>query len=414
MRVVADLHIHSGYARACSKKLTLENINIWCKKKGVGIVSVADFTHPQRFAEIEQNLVEVDNSGLYKFKNSETNVLFIMSTELSLIYRHRDKTRRIHMCVFLSSLERVKDFNRALAGRGAKLGSDGRPILGRSSKEILEIVREVDDQGFVVPAHIWTPWFALFGSKSGYDSLEECFEELTPEIRAVETGLSSSPTMNRRLSILDNINLISNSDSHSLPNIGRNANVFDLTKLSYQEVRDGIQNRKSGKLVETLEFYPEEGIYHYDGHRKCGVCFLPEQTRKHKGICPKCGKPLTLGVMYRVEELADRSEKDIHSPSKFTIVIPLQDVIAESLSVGKQSKKVQLIYEEMVRQGSNEFNVLLNMTKEELSLISDPRIAEAILRVRQGKVKLTPGFDGQYGKIEIFPDKEKKVQKKLL
>jgi PHP family Zn ribbon phosphoesterase len=235
MRIITDLHIHSGYARACSKLLTLENIDVWCQKKGIGLVGVADFTHPERFKEIKNNLVEVGQSGLYKFSGAQASTLFIMSTELSLIYRHRDKTRRIHMCVFLSNLEAVDRFNQALTAAGGKLAADGRPILGMSCKQILTIIKEVDEQGFVVPAHAWTPWFAIFGSKSGYDSLEECFEELTPEVKAIETGLSSSPTMNRRLSSLDKINLISNSDSHSLANIGRNANVFDLAAFSYEK-----------------------------------------------------------------------------------------------------------------------------------------------------------------------------------
>jgi len=414
MKIIADLHIHSGYARACSKELTLKNIDIWAKKKGIGIMSVADFTHPLRLKEIKKDLIEVNNTGLYKLKNSDTGVLFVLSTELSLIYRDKDKTRRIHMCVFLSSLDKVDKFNKELENRGAKLKSDGRPIIGMSSKEVLQIVMAVDEKGFVVPAHIWTPWFAMFGSKSGYDSLEECFEELISEVKAVETGLSSSPAMNRRLSILDGINLLSSSDSHSLPNIGRNATMFDLNELTYDELRMAINTPNSKKIVKTLEFYPEEGIYHYDGHRKCNISFTPSETKKHKGICPKCRKPLTLGVMYRVEELADRDEKDIHSLYNCTNFIPLQDIIADVLCVGKQSKKVQSVYEEIIKAGENEFNVLLNLTEKKLLKICDNNIVEAIIRVRDGRVKLTPGFDGQYGKIEIFTKDELVRQKSLI
>jgi ATP-dependent DNA helicase UvrD/PcrA len=411
MKIIADLHIHSGYARACSKALTLRNIDIWARKKGIDVISVADFTHPKRFSEIKKDLSEVGKTGLYKIKDSNTGVLFIMSTELSLIYRHNDKTRRIHVCVFLSSIKKVEKFNTEFALCGAKLKADGRPIIGMSAKKVLQIVMAVDKKGFVVPAHVWTPWFAIFGSKSGYDSLEECFEELTPHIKAIETGLSSSPTMNRRLSILDNINLISNSDSHSLPNLGRNANMFDLDEVTYLEIREGIQNMRSGKLVKTLEFYPEEGIYFFDGHRKCGVCFSPTQTKKNKGICPKCKKKLTLGVMYRVDQLADKSAKDIHSLNNYEIFIPLQDIISATLNVGKQSKKVQTAYEDIVSRGGNEFNVLLNLSKEELIKIAGKKIVDAILRVRQGKVKLTPGYDGECGKVEIFSSKERKEQK---
>ena len=402
MKIIADLHIHSGYARACSKALTLRNIDIWAKKKGIGIISVADFTHPKRLNEIKKDLIEVNKSGLYKVKNSQTGVLFVMSTELSLIYRHNDKTRRVHICIFLSNLSKVEMFNKALRGRGAKLKSDGRPIIGMSAKEALQIVMKIDKKGFVVPAHVWTPWFAIFGSKSGYDSLEECFEELTPEVKAIETGLSSSPAMNRRLSILDNINLISSSDSHSLPNIGRNATVFNFRELTYLELRRAINNIKSKKLIETLEFYPEEGIYYNDGHRKCGVSLTPTETKKHKGICPKCKKVLTLGVLYRVDELADKNEKDIHSSYNCRNFIPLQDIISNILGVGKQSKKVQLLYERIVLVGGNEFNVLLNLSETELLKIIDDKIVKAIMHVRKGKVKLIPGFDGQYGKVEIF------------
>lgn len=414
MQIIADLHIHSGYARACSKQLTLENIDIWAKKKGIDVISVGDFTHPERFKEIKKDLVEVDKSGLYKIKDSDTGVLFIMSTELSLIYRHHEKTRRLHMCIFLSDVDKVEKFNEELTARGAKLKSDGRPIIGMGAKEALQIVMSIDKDGFVVPAHAWTPWFAIFGSKSGYDSIEECFEELTSEVKAIETGLSSDPPMNWRLSVLDKINLISNSDAHSLPNIGREANIFEVKEVSYAEIKEGIQNKESGKLLKTIEFYPEEGMYHYDGHRKCGMVFSPEETKKKKGICPACGKPLTLGVMYRIVQLSDRDKKDIHRLSDFVSLIPLQEIISETIGVGKHSKKVQSIYEDLIQLGKSEFNILLNLNEQELRKISEPKIVKAILRVRQGKVKLTPGFDGQYGKVEIFSEEETIKQKKLL
>jgi|FLOH01.1.fsa_nt_gi uncharacterized protein (TIGR00375 family) len=413
MQIITDLHIHSGYARACSPQLTIKNIDIWAKKKGIDVISVADFTHPGRFKEMQEILVD-QGKGLYTVKGSNTGVHFIMGTEVSCIYRHNDQIRRLHICVFLSSMEKVVEFNKELASRGGKLKSDGRPILGMSAKDILKIVMCVDPEGFVVPAHIWTPWFAIFGSKSGYDSMEECFEELTSEIKAVETGLSSDPPMNWQWSELDHLNLISNSDAHSLPNLGREANIMEVVEMSYSEIKEAVQNKKSGKLIKTIEFYPEEGIYHFDGHRKCGVCLSPEETKRKNGTCPKCGKQLTLGVAYRVVELGDKKKKDIHSLSNFVSIVPLQEIISEAVNVGKHSKKVQTIYEDMIKQGKNEFNILLNLSEKELKNIADPFIVKALMRMRNGKIDLHPGFDGQYGVVKIFSEQERINQQQKL
>lgn len=413
MRVIADLHIHSPYARACSRELTLENIDLWCKKKGIDVVAVGDFTHPKRWQEIKETLVET-KTGLYQLKKNSCGTYFIMSTEVAAIYSHLGKVRRLHLCLFLSSIEKVGEFNKSLEQRGAKLKSDGRPILGMSAKEILKILKDVDGDGFMVPAHAWTPWFAVFGSKSGYDSLAECFEEMTPEIKAIETGLSSDPLMNWRISALDQINLISNSDAHSLVNLGREANILELADLSYQEIKIAINDKSAQKIVKTIEFYPEEGMYHYDGHRLCNISFAPTETRKRKGVCPVCGRQLTLGVAYRVEELADREEKDIHRLGDFVNLIPLQEILSDVYQVGKSSKKVSCIYEDLVAHGQNEFNILLNLREEEIVKISNPQIAQAIVKMRCKDLIIKPGFDGQYGEIKITNLHEKRQQIELI
>ncbi|PJA94063.1 MAG: DNA helicase UvrD [Candidatus Komeilibacteria bacterium CG_4_9_14_3_um_filter_37_5] len=393
--------------------LTLPNIDIWCQKKGIDVVAVGDFTHPQRYWEMKELLVE-KASGLYQLKNNSQNTYFIMSTEVAAIYSHLGKVRRLHLCLFLSSLEKVQIFNQALEKRGAKLKSDGRPILGMSAKDILKILKDVDPDGFMVPAHAWTPWFAVFGSKSGYNSLAECFEEMTPEIKAIETGLSSDPLMNWRVSALDHINLISNSDAHSLANLGRKANIFALDELSYAEIKTAINDKSANKLVQTIEFYPEEGMYHYDGHRACNVSFAPAETKKRKGICPICGRQLTLGVAYRVDELADRSEKDIHRLGNFVSIVPLQEILADVYQVGKGAKKIINLYDQLVQRGGNEFNILLNLSKEQIIKISNVQIAEAIIKMRNKEIDIQPGFDGQYGRIKIAINSEKRQQISLI
>lgn len=408
MPYICDLHLHSKYSRACSKDLTLENIDKWAKIKGINIIGTGDFCHPGWFKEIETKLKEVQ-PGLYKLKGSDSGTLFMLTNEISCIYSQGGKTRRLHICILAPNLEFVRKLNQALASRGCKLASDGRPIIGMSAKELFKICLEIDANHLTIPAHAWTPWFAIFGSKSGFDSIEECYEELTPNIYAIETGLSSDPPMNRKLSALDKIVLVSNSDAHSLPNLGREANVFDLSQPSFKEIFELIKNRDQKKFLYTIEFFPEEGMYHFDGHRDCEVSFSPEETKKHHNLCPKCKKPLTVGVLNRVDNLADRREKDINSRQfiPYKSLIPLQEIIADCFDVGKNSKRVQREYFNLCQAGRNEFNVLLNLNKDELLKLTTPRITEGILRVRQGKVKLIPGFDGRYGKIEIFSQAEK-------
>ena len=407
MPYICDLHPHSKYARACSKDLTLENIDKWCRIKGINIVGTGDFCHPAWFKDIEKKLEEA-YPGLYKLKGSNTGTLFMLTNEISCIYSQGGKTRRLHICVWAPNLEFVKKLNKELTDRGCKLASDGRPIIGMSAKELLKICLEINENHLTVPAHAWTPWFAIFGSKSGFDSIEECYEELSPYVYAIETGLSSDPPMNWRLSNLDKVVLVSNSDAHSLQNLGREANVFDLDKPSFKEIYELIRGKDKGKFLFTIEFFPEEGMYHFDGHRDCDVSFAPVETKKHKNICPKCKKPLTIGVLNRVDNLSDRKLETVDKNKfiPYESLIPLSEIIAECFSVGKNSKKVQAEYFNLTTAGKNEFNVLLNLEIEELKKITLPKIAEAIKRVREGRVDLTPGFDGRYGKIRIFSEAE--------
>ncbi len=413
MRQIIDFHIHSKYARATSKYFELEEMVRWSEIKGVNIISCADFTHPRWYKNLQKNLIEDGDSELYKLKNSDSNVRFIISTEVSCVYRQNDKTRRVHLCILMPSLESAGKFNQALACRGAKLASDGRPILGMSAKDVLQIMLDTDKRAMMIPAHAWTPWFSVFGSKSGFDSLEECFEELTPHIKAIETGLSSDPIMNWRLSELDNITLVSNSDAHSGPQIGREANVMDLRERTYNEIMDIISIKDKKRFLYTIEFYPEEGMYHVDGHRECNFSCKPVESKKIKGFCPKCKKQLTIGVLSQVEKLANIREIDIdrsrHIPYKG--IVPLPNIIADYFGMGRNSKRVQSLFMDIIAKASNEFEVLLELLESELKKIMPQVLAEGILRMRKNKIKLIPGFDGQYGKVDIFSDKERQEAK---
>lgn len=415
MRQIADLHIHSKYSRACSRDLTLENIDKVCRAKGVDIIATADFTHPLWFREIKSNLEEIDNTGLYKLKKGDGQIKFIFSTEISCIYSKGGKVRRLHIVILAPNIKVAEQINQAL-GKIGNLSADGRPILGLDAKKLARIVLNIDPNCLVIPAHAWTPWFAVFGSKSGFDSLAECFEEETPQIFAIETGLSSDPAMNWRVSALDKITLVSNSDAHSLPNIGREANIFETDSISYQEIYQIIKNKDQKKFLAIIEFYPEEGMYHFDGHRLCGTSFSPEETKKQKGICPVCKKPLTIGVMNRVTELADRPEgfKPKNAIDYYKL-IELDKIIAEVLNIkSRASRAVKTEYDNLIRRGGNEMKILLDLSIEEIKKIAGDRLAEAIERVRQGNLIIEPGFDGSYGKIKIFGgEKETKKQKKL-
>jgi len=410
-KAILDFHIHSRFSRACSKELNFSSIAKWSQIKGIDIIGSGDFTHPQWIKEFEEQM-ESNRNGLYRLKSGEYNqVYFILSTEVSCIYKKNDKLRRIHVCILMPDLESVKKFNKELTDRGKNLKSDGRPILGMDVVDVLQIALEVNEKSLIIPAHIWTPWFAVLGSKSGFNSIEECFDEYSRYVFALETGLSSDPKMNWGVSSLDNYLLVSNSDAHSVENLGREANVLNLEKFSYEEIYNIFKNKDREKFLHTIEFYPEEGMYHNDGHRKCGINLSPEKSIKNKNICPACKKELTLGVLHRVEELRDRSDVEILKLEKQNKFIPyknfvgLKKVIAESYGIGKTSKRVDDFYFKMIKKFKNEFNILLNIDLRNIKNF-DIRISEAISRVRENKIDLIPGFDGEYGKINIFSNGE--------
>lgn len=406
MRFIADLHIHSSFSRAVSRDMTLDNLDVWGKKKGLKVIGTGDFTHPRWFADIENLLVPAE-PGLFRLKSGDSGTRFLLTTEISSIYSRGGATRRVHNLVFAPDRETVRKINENLVRRGANLISDGRPIIGLDSEELLKIVLGVNPEAAFVPAHAWTPWFSVFGSMSGFDSLEEAFGEETKNIFVIETGLSSDPAMNWRLSNLDNISLISNSDSHSLQRLGREANVFD-TDLSYRGIMDAIKSRDKSKFLATIEFFPEEGKYHFDGHRNCGVSLSPEETLKLGGKCPVCGRPLTIGVLNRVHKLADRPNGYVDEKKvPYKSLIPLDEIIAEAYGVGTSSKKVKEEYERIVSVVAPELEVLMDKSEAELFSTVDSKIAEGIMKVRRGEVEIAPGYDGEYGKIKIF--KEEKV-----
>jgi len=404
MKFAADLHIHSKYARACSKRINPETLSAQGDMKGIKVLGTGDFTHPLWLAELEDSL-EPAEQGLFKVKKREDKTRFLLSSEISCIYSKLGKTRKIHIVVLAPSFKSVKAINKRL-GLITNLKADGRPILGLDAKKFVEIIFNICPDCFVIPAHIWTPWFSLFGSRSGFNSIEECFEEYTDRIYALETGLSSDPKMNWRISELDKLALVSNSDAHSPEKIGREANFFD-TDFSYKGIIEAIKSKNPKKFLFTIEFFPEEGKYHYDGHKNCGVSYSPKQTEKYGGTCPVCGKKLTIGVLHRVEELADRPENfKPKGAVPYKSLIPLQEIIAEAINVGVKTKTAKKEYDKLINLFENELNVLLFVGKQELVKATLPKIAQGIIRVRKGNVSITPGYDGVYGKIKIFNKEE--------
>lgn len=396
-KIIADLHVHSGYSRATSKDMNVATMALWAKKKGINLLGTGDFTHPIHFANLKAALKSAGN-GLYT--TSIGPVFFMLTAEISSIYSFKGKVRRIHNIIMSPSIEVAEKINRALQKCG-NLSSDGRPILGTPAKDLLKIVLDISDDCLFVPAHAWTPWFSIFGSNSGFDSIEECFGEYSKYIYAIETGLSSDPEMNWRLSALDKITLISNSDAHSPGKLGREANIFNC-KMDYYEIMDAIKKKDKKRFLYTVEFFPEEGKYHYDGHRLCNILFSPEETKKQNNICPVCKKPLTVGVMNRVNEIADRKEgfiPDNAIPSKH--MVPLEEIIAEAFNAKVNTVKVKREYEKLVALHT-EFEILIDLPEAELYKIADRKITEGILKVRAGDINIIPGYDGVYGRISIF------------
>ncbi|MCD6229024.1 MAG: DNA helicase UvrD [Candidatus Omnitrophica bacterium] len=400
---VADFHIHSKYSRATSKNMNIPNLIEWARYKGIHLLGTGDFTHHLWLQEIKQSLEYLPEKGLF----FSEGVYFILSGEVSNIFSERGKVYRVHNLIMAPSLEMVQQINRMLSYYG-NLASDGRPVLGMSCKNLAEELFKISPDIMLIPAHIWTPWFSVFGSNSGFNSLEEAFQEFTERITALETGLSSDPPMNWRLSALDRFSLVSNSDSHSPQRIGREANVFDC-EINYWEIKRVLEAKDKDKFLYTVEFFPQEGKYHYDGHRNCKVRLHPKETKKHGGICPVCGRPLTRGVLNRVEELADREEGFVPQNSiGYRSLVPLSEIIAEARGMDKSSKAVEKEYVKLVREFGSEFNLLVNVEESQLFSQLPPKIAEGIKRVREGKLNILPGFDGEYGVIKIFDQTEDK------
>ncbi len=408
MRIIADLQIHSKYSRACSQDLLPGNIGKWADKKGIGIIGTGDLTHPLWLAELKDKLEET-KPGLYQLKDKSAQAFFMLTGEVSSIYKQGDKVRRIHNMVWSPSFEATDRLIQGLEKAGANLKSDGRPIMGIKCPDLVKIALEADPRIVIIPAHVWTPHFGLFGSLSGFDSVEEAFGDYAKYIFSIETGLSSDPKMNWQISSNDKYSLVSNSDAHSLRKIGREANAFEVDpgKISYDEIIRIIKARDPKEFLFTIEFFPEEGKYHLDGHSDCKFSCMPEQTKKLKGICPVCGKKLLVGVLNRVAVLGDREFGFVPSgPVQFKSVIPLEEIIAESYEVGVGSKKVLETYERMVAV-KTEFEILLDLPKEDIVKLSDNKIAESVIRVRNGNVHIEGGYDGVFGKIHIYGDNEK-------
>ncbi len=423
MKFVADLHLHSKYSRAVSAAMTLPNMSKWAKYKGIQVLATGDFTHPFWLEQIKQELEESGN-GLFRLKSNSEKLAkdthFMLSCEVSSIYSQGGKGRRIHNLFFFPKIESVVQFNKELVNRGANLRSDGRPIVGLSSRDLVELALDCDEKAIVVPAHIWTPWFSVFGSFSGFDSIGECFGDMEKYIYGVETGLSSDPAMNWRIGDLDSRSILSFSDAHSLEKMGREATVFEAEEISYDSIYDGIKKNSNGssRVAFTIEFHPEEGKYHFTGHRNCNFSKGPGDS----DVCPKCGRSLTVGVMQRVEDLADDEEQvkkevvgDVlwnlpiyKGRAPYVSLVPLIEIIAESLSQTTYSKKVKDTYAAMIDSLGSEFAILLKVPIEDISKYSQ-KVAEGVLKVRKSEIVVEPGYDGLYGIVKIWNENANKT-----
>lgn len=411
MAYVADLHIHSRFSRACSLQLNIPNLVQWAKYKGIQLLGTGDCLHPLWLAELKHQLKE-DGSGF--LVHGDSDIKFLLTVEVASIYTHKGKGRRIHNLIFLPDFESVDKFQKALLSKRATLGSDGRPIVGIPSKDLLYMALQANEKAIFIPAHAWTPWFGIYGSMSGYDSLQDCFEDLTDKVYGIETGLSSDPAMNWRVSELDNRSILSFSDAHSLPNLGREATVFGA-EFTYDGLWEAISSQK---VAGTIEFYPEEGKYHYTGHRNCNIKYTPEDTKSKGRICPVCKRDLTEGVMERVEVLASREINDLrlkNNDGKITsegfpqrpgykMLVPLNQIIAEVVGAAKTSQKVEIEYKKLVSSLGGEIKVLTKVSLDDIAKIAGPKIAEGVDKDRRGDLSIDPGYDGVYGVVKIWSE----------
>lgn len=417
MAYVADLHIHSRFSRACSPQLNIPNLVEWAKLKGIDLLGTGDCLHPLWFAELKNQLKEDGSGFLYhgdQGNGGDQGVKFVLSVEISSIYSHKGAVRRVHNLVFLPSFEAADKFQKTLLAKHATLASDGRPIVGISSKDLLSLALQASEKAIFVPSHVWTPWFGIFGSESGYDSLQDCFEDLSDKVYAIETGLSSDPAMNWRIKELDNKSIVSFSDAHSLPNLGRETTIFaGELDSGYSGMFGAI---KEQKITGTIEFYPEEGKYHYTGHRNCGVRYSPQDSKTKGVICPKCGRDLTVGVMERVEKLASRQNQELRIENNggiiktadfpnragYRMLVPLLQIISEALDSTPTSQKVVNEYKKLTQNLGGEIKVLTKTDLADIVKLSGAKIAEGVERVRKGQLHIDPGYDGVYGVVKIW------------
>ena len=430
MKVIADLHIHSPYSRATSSRLTLPNLDLWARIKGIGLVGTGDCTHPLWLKGLKCQMDEV-GEGFYALKKEFRDVgsdmmfasvsetpRFVLTGEIATIYKKNGKTRKVHHLVILPDISAAMAFNARLESIGGNILSDGRPILGIDSRDLLAMLLETDVRALLIPAHIWTPWFSVLGEKSGFGSIAECYGDLATYIPAIETGLSSNPPMNWAIKSLDRFSIVSNSDAHSPDRLGREATIFEMEN-SFSSLRQALFSHSQSSphaIAGTIEFFPQEGKYHYDGHRKCGVCLGPEAARDVNFLCPVCGKPLTRGVMSRVLELADRPvnemepfSSDCKSGNKrpYYSLIPLRELCAELLGLGTASKKALAAYRRLIEKGGSEFSILMDLGRGDLERLEVPGlsgecIAEAVMKMRAGEVLVKPGYDGEYGRVGLL------------
>ncbi len=418
MQIIADLQLHSRFSRAVSPQMTLPNIAAWAERKGIGLIATGDWMHPMWFREICSQLEEQGN-GLLRLRTQDIGrktPYFMLATEVSCIYSQGGKGRRVHTLIWVPTIASAEKINKQMTKQGCNLLSDGRPIIGLSSIQVAELVLTIEPKALIIAAHCWTPWFSLYGSMSGFDSIDEAFGPFAKNIYAVETGLSSNPSMNWRIKELDNRTIISFSDAHSGPKIGREATVFDLQNISYSGIYEAIRTQKN--IAYTIEFYPEEGKYHYTGHRACNIRWSPQETKQKGTTCPVCDSPLTQGVMQRVEELASRSEEDLRLAKKdnmthsqafpkrppYVMTVPLQEIIAEAIGSPVASPKVGMVYERLATELGGEFSVLLQSSISSISRIAGERGAEGIDKVRRGDIVIEPGYDGIFGVVKIWGD----------